>query len=59
MLASDEFENEVRGEEKFWISKGISGVPAMIFNQKYLVTGAQGVPNYSAILRRITGHEAA
>ena len=59
VLATGEFADEVRGEEKFWISKGIGGVPAMIFDQTYLVTGAQGVANYAAIVQHIAEHRAA
>ena len=59
VLTAAEFADEVRDDEKFWISKGIGGVPAVIFDQAYLVTGAQGVSNYAAILQHIAGHRAA
>ena len=59
VLASGEFADAVRDEEQFWISNGIGGVPAMIFDQKQLVTGAQGVTNYTAILRYVAEHQAA
>lgn len=41
----------VRTMQKFWTDKGIRGVPAMVFDLKHLVTGAQGVDTYSALLR--------
>jgi len=59
VLASGEFADAVRDEEHFWISNGIGGVPAMIFDQNQLVTGAQGVTNYTAILRYVAGFRAA
>lgn len=42
----------VRQKQAFWTSRGITGVPAMVFAGKYLVTGAQGVENYIQILER-------
>ncbi len=51
--------DEVRDEMRFWTAKGITGVPAMIFEQQFLVTGAQGVPTYSGILQRIEATRAA
>ncbi len=41
----------VRAMQKFWIDKGISGVPAMVFDSKHLVSGAQGVKTYATLLR--------
>lgn len=45
---------EVRREQQFWKSQGIDGVPAIIFEQKHLVTGAQGVATFASLLRQIT-----
>lgn len=44
---------EVRAHEAFWIKQGIQGVPAVIFDSKHLVTGAQGVENYTSILTQL------
>ena len=41
---------EVRAMEKFWIEKGVRGVPSMVFNLRHLVTGAQGVETYARLL---------
>lgn len=46
----------VRQKESFWTSRGIAGVPAMIFEEKHLVTGAQGERNYAQILRHFSTH---
>ena len=54
VLADQRFANEVRSEESFWTQQGISGVPAMVFNRKHLVTGAQGVENYTSILTQLS-----
>lgn len=47
----------VRAQEKVWSQNGISGVPTMIFNEKYLLTGAQGPQAYAEMLQR-AGSEA-
>ncbi len=41
ILASDDFADDVRAEEAQWEDRFISGVPAFIFNGKYMVPGAQ------------------
>ena len=53
VLMDQRFANDVRTAEQFWTGQGISGVPAMVFNQKYLVTGAQGADNYTRILTEL------
>jgi predicted DsbA family dithiol-disulfide isomerase len=54
LLADQRFADAVRNEEQFWVQQGISGVPAMVFQQKHLVTGAQGVENYTSILMQLS-----
>ena len=53
VLEDQRFADEVRGEEQFWQQQGISGVPAVVFDRKHLVTGAQGVENYTNILAQL------
>jgi len=53
VLDDSRFETAVREEQRLWIDRGVSGVPAMVFSEKYLVTGAQGVENYTKILGTI------
>ena len=52
VLADGLYQDDVRSEQQMWISRGITGVPAMVFNDQYLVTGAQGVENYTEILNK-------
>lgn len=59
VLADGRFAQQVRDEEQFWTSRGIHGVPAMIFNQRHLVTGAQGIDNYVSVLEQLTQGRAA
>ncbi|SLN29829.1 DsbA family oxidoreductase [Ruegeria meonggei] len=41
-----------RDKQQFWTSRGISGVPSMVFGGKYLLTGAQGTDTYEQALQR-------
>jgi predicted DsbA family dithiol-disulfide isomerase len=53
ILADQRFASDVRKAEVFWQKQGITGVPAVVFNRKHLVTGAQGVENYVSILSQL------
>lgn len=53
VLEDQRFASEVRQEQSFWIQQGIRGVPAMVFDRQHLVTGAQGVENYTDILNQL------
>lgn len=59
MLESGARAEQVRAKEQFWTSRGIQGVPAMIFDRQHLVTGAQGEDNYARVLRHLTEGQAA
>lgn len=39
--------SEPRALEKFWTDRGVSGARAMVFEGKYLLTGAQGAKRYA------------
>jgi predicted DsbA family dithiol-disulfide isomerase len=53
VLADQRFASTVRQEQQFWTQQGISGVPAVVFDQQHLVTGAQGVENFKSVLVQI------
>ncbi|MEO3415637.1 DsbA family oxidoreductase [Roseovarius sp. CAU 1744] len=59
MLESGQRVDTVREKERFWTSRGITGVPAMIFDRQHLVTGAQGEDNYARILEHLKSAQAA
>ncbi|MES0825277.1 DsbA family oxidoreductase [Ruegeria sp. SCP11] len=48
----------VREKQEFWASRGISGVPSMVFGGKYLLTGAQGTETYAQVLQRCLAEAA-
>ena len=58
VLADQRFASTVRREQKFWTDQGISGVPAVVFDRKHLVTGAQGVDNFKSILTQLQQESA-
>ncbi|MDA8708112.1 DsbA family oxidoreductase [Hellea sp.] len=53
VLEDQRYAQAVRQEEAFWTQQGISGVPAVVFNRRHLVTGAQGTENYTNILNQL------
>ena len=54
VLDDQRFAAAVREAESFWVQQGIRGVPAVVFDQKHLVTGAQGVETYTQILQQLS-----
>lgn len=58
VLSDQRFAKAVRDVEEFWVQQGIQGVPAVVFDRQHLVTGAQGVENYTSILNQLTKEEA-
>ena len=48
-----------REAQAFWTSRGISGVPSMIFDQRYLLTGAQGAQTYAELLDKVLAERDA
>jgi len=53
ILEEQTYAADVRSRQQEWTNRGITGVPAMIFNEKYLVSGAQGVDNYTTVIRQV------
>jgi predicted DsbA family dithiol-disulfide isomerase len=50
VLASDEFKDAVREQQKFYLDAGIHSVPAVILNDRLLIQGAQPVEQFKAAL---------
>ena len=53
VLTEQRFAQEVREEERHWQQQGIQSVPAVVFNNRHLVSGAQGVENFTHILEQL------
>ena len=52
-LAGDEYAAEVRAREQFYLQRGINSVPAVIINDKHLISGGQPVEVFEQALRQI------
>jgi len=53
ILASNEFAGEVREKEEFYRRAGISSVPAIIINERHLISGGQTPEVFEKALRDI------
>ena len=58
ILASDEYADAVRAEEQFFIRSGINSVPAVIIDQKHLISGGQPVEVFERALGEIVASKA-
>jgi predicted DsbA family dithiol-disulfide isomerase len=59
VLAAGELADEVRELERFYTERGINSVPAMVLNDRQLVTGSQSVEHYETVLRQMAQEPAA
>ncbi|EHK67603.1 DsbA family oxidoreductase [Achromobacter arsenitoxydans] len=55
VLASGRYADEVRAEEAQWRQLGITSVPSVIINGKYLVSGGQPPEAFEQALRQVAG----
>ncbi len=53
VLDSDEYAEAVREREKYYLDRGIHGVPAIIFDERSLISGGQPVEVFEQALRQI------
>ncbi|SHG38704.1 DsbA family oxidoreductase [Massilia sp. CF038] len=59
VLASGAYADEVREEEEFFQRQGISAVPAIIINQRHLISGGQPPEVFEQALRQIAAQTGA
>jgi predicted DsbA family dithiol-disulfide isomerase len=59
ILASTEYADDVREQERFYTARGIHSVPAVIINDRHLISGGQPVEMFESALRQIAGQRAA
>jgi predicted DsbA family dithiol-disulfide isomerase len=57
LLATDEFADQVRAREEFFVRQGINSVPAVIINERHLIAGGQPVDVFEQALRQIIAEE--
>ncbi|WP_350431433.1 DsbA family oxidoreductase [Shewanella sp. H8] len=58
VLTDKRFEAAVKEEEQLWIGRGIQAVPAIVFNQQYLISGAQEPATIAELITKLTTEEA-
>jgi predicted DsbA family dithiol-disulfide isomerase len=49
----------VRAEMEHWTDQNITGVPAIIFDQKYMVPGAQSAETFADVINKVLTKRAA
>jgi predicted DsbA family dithiol-disulfide isomerase len=49
----------VREEQQIWLDKDVHAVPTFLFNQKYMVPGAQEAETFVRVLNKIQGKDIA
>ena len=59
VLASGRYAAEVRAAEELWRSRGINSVPAIIINDKYLISGGQPAEVFEGALRQVAAESKA
>ena len=57
ILSSSEFAEEVRHAEQQYLNAGIHSVPAIIFDNKHLVSGGQPVEVFERVLKQLSSAE--
>lgn len=58
ILGSDTYAEEVRAKENFYTSAGIHSVPAVIINDRHLISGGQTAHVFASALRQIAAEAA-
>jgi predicted DsbA family dithiol-disulfide isomerase len=53
VLESDRFTKAVRVAEQFWREEGVSAVPTIVINDRYVITGGQPAATFERALRNI------
>lgn len=53
ILSADTYAAEVRAQQQFYRQQGINGVPAVIINDRHLISGGQPVEVFEQALRQI------
>ena len=57
ILSGDAYAEQVRAREQLYTDAGIHSVPAVIVNEKYLISGGQPVEVFERTLRQIVAQE--
>jgi predicted DsbA family dithiol-disulfide isomerase len=58
VLRDGDYADEVRAEEHKYQSMGVQSVPAIIFNDRYLVSGGQPVEVFEEVIQKVLADKA-
>jgi len=58
VIESDRYADDVRQAERVWQQAGISSVPAIVINERHLISGGQPPEVFERALRQIAAEEA-
>lgn len=59
VLADNRFADVVRKNQSAWTSRGVSGVPTMVFDNRHATSGAQGAETFARILTQLAKEQGA
>jgi predicted DsbA family dithiol-disulfide isomerase len=59
ILSSGKYAEEVRSDEELWRNRGISAVPSIVFNQRWMIQGGQPPEVFEKAIRQILAQSAA
>ncbi|MFC4291342.1 DsbA family oxidoreductase [Sphingorhabdus arenilitoris] len=58
-IADEALTQAVRTEQRQWLNENITGVPAIIFDQKFMVPGAQSAETFANVIGKVLAKRAA
>ena len=59
VLSDGRYAGTVRAEENYWAEQNITGVPAIIFDQKFMVPGAQSAETFADVINKVLAKREA
>jgi predicted DsbA family dithiol-disulfide isomerase len=59
LLADGRYAKQVRAEEELWMDRGIHAVPAFVFNNQFMVPGAQEPETFVQVLEKVKAGSSA
>lgn len=58
-LADEALTQTVRSEQAYWLDQNITGVPAIVFDQKFMVPGAQSAETFADVIAKVLSKREA
>ncbi len=58
-LADETLTQTVRSEQAQWLDQNITGVPAIVFDQKFMVPGAQSAETFADVISKVLAKRSA